>query len=397
VSAGDEVLLFGPGDDGEPTAQDWADLLGTIDYEIVTRIGARVPRVHREAGSRRRRSAARDRRGARVGRPSGTSSAGAGCAPTSRRPSPFFGLPAERTRTVRTEDGVALHVEEVGPPDADLTVVLVHGYVQEMAVWHYQRQALQAAGDVRVVLYDQRSHGRSSRGAAERSTIDQLGRDLGRVLDEVVPTGPVVLVGHSMGGMTVMALADGRPELFGDRVVGVALVCTSAGKLAQVTFGLPSLAMPVTRRVLPVLTRGMRRLPRPFERSRRAGSDLVFLFTRRGGFGSGDVSPAVVDFVATMGARTPVDVIAEFYDTFMTHDKLAALDVLRDVEVLVLAGDRDLMTPPDHSRDLAAALPGARLVVVEDAGHMVALEHPEQVSRELLRLLDDVRARRVAA
>ena len=46
VEAGDEVLLFGPGDDGEPTAQDWADALGTIDYEIVTRIGARVPRVY---------------------------------------------------------------------------------------------------------------------------------------------------------------------------------------------------------------------------------------------------------------------------------------------------------------------------------------------------------------
>ncbi len=288
-------------------------------------------------------------------------------------------------------------MEEVGPADADLTVVLVHGYVQEMAVWHYQRQALQAAGDVRVVLYDQRSHGRSTRGAAERSTIDQLGRDLGRVLDEVVPTGPVVLVGHSMGGMTVMALADARPELFGDRVVGVALVCTSAGKLAQVTFGLPTAALPVTRRVLPVLTRGMTARPRPFERTRRAGSDLVFLFTRRGGFGSGDVSPAVVDFVATMGARTPVDVIAEFYDTFMTHDKLAALDVLDGVEVLVVAGDRDLLTPPDHSRAFAAALPDARLVVVEDAGHMVALEHPEQVSDELLRLLDRVRARRAAA
>jgi pimeloyl-ACP methyl ester carboxylesterase len=310
---------------------------------------------------------------------------------------PFFGLPAERTRTVRTEDGVDLHVEEVGPADADLTVVLVHGYVQEMAVWHYQRQALAAAGDVRVVLYDQRSHGRSTRGAAERSTIDQLGRDLGRVLDEVVPTGPVVLVGHSMGGMTVMALADARPELFGDRVVGVALVCTSAGKIAQVTFGLPTAALPVTRRVLPVLTRGMRTRPRPFERGRRAGSDLVFLFTRRGGFGSGDVSPAVVDFVATMGARTPVDVIAEFYDTFMTHDKLAALGVLRDVEVLVVAGDRDLMTPPDHSRAMADALPDARLVVVADAGHMVALEHPEQVNDELLALLARARSRRAAA
>ena len=46
VRAGDEVLLFGPGDDGEPTAQDWAELLGTISYEIVTRIGSRVPRIH---------------------------------------------------------------------------------------------------------------------------------------------------------------------------------------------------------------------------------------------------------------------------------------------------------------------------------------------------------------
>jgi alanine racemase len=43
--AGDEVLLFGPGDNGEPTAQDWADALDTIGYEIVTRIGERVPRV----------------------------------------------------------------------------------------------------------------------------------------------------------------------------------------------------------------------------------------------------------------------------------------------------------------------------------------------------------------
>ena len=46
VAAGDEVVLFGPGDSGEPTADDWADALGTISYEVVTRIGPRVPRVH---------------------------------------------------------------------------------------------------------------------------------------------------------------------------------------------------------------------------------------------------------------------------------------------------------------------------------------------------------------
>ena len=46
VEAGDEVLLFGPGDAGEPTAQEWAEALGTINYEIVTRVGARVPRTY---------------------------------------------------------------------------------------------------------------------------------------------------------------------------------------------------------------------------------------------------------------------------------------------------------------------------------------------------------------
>jgi alanine racemase len=46
AEVGDEVVLFGPGDAGEPTAQDWADATGTISYEIVTRVGPRVPRVH---------------------------------------------------------------------------------------------------------------------------------------------------------------------------------------------------------------------------------------------------------------------------------------------------------------------------------------------------------------
>jgi pimeloyl-ACP methyl ester carboxylesterase len=293
---------------------------------------------------------------------------------------PFFALPADRTRRVVTEDGVPLHVEEVGPADAEPTVVLVHGYTQEMAVWHYQRKALAADNPGRVVLYDQRAHGRSGRGRPESANIDQLGRDLRVVLDAVAPQGPVVLVGHSMGGMTIMALADAHPELFGARVVGVALIGTSTGKLADLTFGLPRAVLPVTRRVLPWVTRGMRKKPQPFERGRRVGTDLAFLLTRFGGFGDRDVSPSLVQFVEQMAARTPVDVIAEFYDTFTTHDKLAALQVLRDVETLVLVGNKDLVTPVDHSRAMAEALgregDKARLVVVEDAGHMVALERP---------------------
>ena len=48
VVAGDEVLVFGPGDSGEPTAEDWARTLGTISYEVVSRVGPRVTRTYRE-------------------------------------------------------------------------------------------------------------------------------------------------------------------------------------------------------------------------------------------------------------------------------------------------------------------------------------------------------------
>jgi pimeloyl-ACP methyl ester carboxylesterase len=300
---------------------------------------------------------------------------------------PFFALPADRTTTVRADDGTALHVEEVGPPTAPLTVVFCHGYTQELAVWHYQRRELARDDGVRCVFWDQRSHGRSARGPAESATIDQLGRDLRAVLDAVVPDGPVVLVGHSMGGMTVMALADCSPELFGPRVTGVALVATSTGRLAEATFGLPTAVMPVTRRVLPWLTRGVRRRPAPFERGRRLGTDLAFLVARYEAFGDRNVSPAVVQFVEQMTARTRIDVIAEFYDTFTTHDKLAALDVLRDVAVLVLVGSKDRITPHDHSELIADVLPSAELVVVDGAGHMVQLEQPETTTRHLRALL----------
>ena len=118
-----------------------------------------------------------------------------------------------------------------GDREAPLTIVFAHGFTLSMDSFHFQRRDL---GDVaRLVFYDQRSHGRSGRSAPENATIDQLGLDLYAVLQAVAPAGPVVLVGHSMGGMTILALADQHPELFGDRVVGVALLATSTGDFAK--------------------------------------------------------------------------------------------------------------------------------------------------------------------
>ena len=316
-------------------------------------------------------------------------------APDPDKDEPFFRLPADRVRRVVADDGVPLHVEEVGPERADLTVVFCHGYTQQLAVWHYQRIALAEEGVGKLVFWAQRSHGKSGRSSPENATIDQLGRDLRAVVDACAPTGRVVLVGHSMGGMTIMALADQYPELIGTRVTGVALIGTSTGKLASVTFGLPAAMQHVTGRVLPYLTRGMRGRPQLFEGGRRLGTDLAFVATRRAAFGVDEVSPSLVEFVEKMTADTPVDVIAEFYDTFMAHDKLKAVQRLRDVETLVLVGSKDVITPVAHSRTLAAALPDAQRVVVEGAGHMVQLEKAAMVTLHLRALLR--RASRTAA
>jgi pimeloyl-ACP methyl ester carboxylesterase len=287
---------------------------------------------------------------------------------------------------VRTEDGVDLFVE-VDEPDGDgsgLTVVFVHGYALNLDCWHFQRQALR--GKHRLVFYDQRSHGRSMRSDDEHSNIDQLGRDLQRVLDRVAPRGPVVLVGHSMGGMTVMALAEQAPRLFGDRVVGVALLATSGGDLDQVTLGLPGLPGRLIHRVGPSALAALARVPAVVERGRKAGSEVAYMLTQRFAFG-GEVEPEVADFAEQMLAATPIGVIAAFFPGFAEHNRYAALAALQHVPVLVLSASEDKLTPAAHGAEIVQRLPSASAVDVEGAGHLVMLERADEVNAALERLL----------
>jgi len=308
------------------------------------------------------------------------------------------------------EDGTELYYEvddldpEAGPAlsprrrrlfgrktPAPVTVVFSHGYCLSQDSWHFQRAALR--GLVRTVHWDQRSHGRSGRGVAQQGpdgvpvSIDQLGRDLKAVLDAAAPEGPLVLVGHSMGGMTVMAMAALFPELVRERVVGVGFVGTSAGKLAEVTYGLPVAGVNAVRRVLPGVLRALGARAELVERGRRATADLFAGLIKKYSFSSKDVDPAVVRFAERMIESTPIDVVAEFYPAFAEHDKSEALVAFQEIPVLALAGDRDLVTPSSHTEAIARLLPDAELVIVPDGGHLVMLEHPELVTDRIADLL----------
>ena len=309
-----------------------------------------------------------------------------------------FGQLRGRPVTVLADDGVPLHAEISGPDDAPLTIVFCHGYTLSQDVWHYQRQDLEQ--DTRLVFWDQRGHGRSGRSDPEHVSIDQLGSDLGAVLAATVGSGgPVVLVGHSMGGMTIMALAAQQPELFGTTVAGVVLISTAAGQVDP-TAWLPGPLRPAARWVAPSLLRGTAKGRRAelVERVRQAAGDISFLSTRFIAFGDPDISPATVDFLERVIRATPVDVVADFFLALRDHDKHLALPVLGQVPTVILAGAEDRLIPARLAADLAAGIPGASLIIVPGAGHAIILERPDIVTEEISDLaaiaLDRARLRR---
>lgn len=296
---------------------------------------------------------------------------------------------------VQAADGTVLHVEVDEAPEAvdDLTIVFAHGYALSLDSWHYQRQALR--GRARLVFFDQRSHGRSTRAEFDTHHVDQLGTDLSDVIDAIAPEGPLMLVGHSMGGMTIMALADQRPELFRDRVYGVALIATTAGGIVEGELGMPAGLGRAVHQLAPPIAAALARRGGLVERLRWQDTDLGLMLTRTYSFGS-SASEQASRFVASMVSSTPIDVVAEFLPALQEHDKREALGVLEDVELLVVVGDSDRLTPKELSDEIVERVPGAEYVLIPDSGHMVTLEKPDEVNEALLDLLARVQ-RNIAA
>lgn len=286
---------------------------------------------------------------------------------------------------VVADDGTCLHAEvdePAGSRSGAPTVVLVHGWGLTRQSWHYQRAALRATH--RVVVYDQRSHGSSEWSAPDHSTIDQLAADLRTVLQQLVPTGTVALVGHSMGGMAVMALARLDPDLVRDRVVAVALVATSSGHLGRHARGLPASSL---SRLSPLLRASVDKAPWLVEAPRRLAADLSYDAVRRYGFGP-NPQEAHVAFADRMLADAPVGVYTAFWPLFVNLDLSDVLPAFTDLPTLVVAGARDVMTPVALSRRLAEVIRTAELVVLPDSGHLLMLERHEELTALLAALLD---------
>jgi pimeloyl-ACP methyl ester carboxylesterase len=284
----------------------------------------------------------------------------------------------------RTSDGLRLAVSVYGPDDAALTIFLAHCWTLNQHDWHYQvRDLLQEFGHrVRVVTWDHRGHGESDPAATRADCrVELLARDMGELVDVLAPTGKLLLAGHSIGGMTMMALAEQRPDIV-ERAVAAVFVSTSAGDIDKVTLGLPEMGTRLRAQIPRILAFRSRTLSR---RARRRAPIIERMVVRRFVFGR---PMRLVDAALTVEGliSSSADTVVGFYEDFITHDRIDAVKAYDDIPVRVLVGSRDVLTPPSHARKLAEHIHGAELVVAPDAGHMLPLERDALVSGTLIRL-----------
>lgn len=259
---------------------------------------------------------------------------------------------------VERPDGAVLEGAVVG---SGPTVVLSHCWTGSRATWEPVAARLVAAGR-QVVLYDQRGHGASTLGP-DTPTVEVLGEDLAAVL-EAVDAREAVLAGHSMGGMAIQALAISRPDVMAERVSALVLAGTAG-------FGVAGGPLSAASR----FATGDPRIERLM--AGRMGPALIRAAVGR--------HPRQAHLVATRDAylSLPTDVRRQFLIALQEMDHRAGLASVA-VPATVVVGSRDMLTPPRLSRGLAAAIPGARLVELPGAGHMLPYEEPDRLAEIIL-------------
>jgi pimeloyl-ACP methyl ester carboxylesterase len=310
-----------------------------------------------------------------------------------RRPDPEAGEPIGTlpggSQWVDAFDGTSIYVRSYGPDDAPLTLVMAHGAIETQVIWHYQIRDLLADGRYRLIAYDARGHGSSgpARGPDGDTPFTEYAmcRDLVSVVRDAT-SGPVVLVGHSMGGMTVQALwQHGEIKHIADRVRGVVFTNTTYTADLRGWRGKGSVGERAFERLEDVI----QRIPRPHRlvESVRPGLSDLTLLIGRAVYGK-DPSLHHIATSVRMYQQAGSETIAAFVD--LAHfDAHSALPLI-DVPTLVITGTRDLVTPPWLSEEIAARIPNSELVVLEDCGHTSPFERHEEVSAHLRKFADRV-------
>lgn len=266
-----------------------------------------------------------------------------------------------RTLRVPVSYGANLFVEEIAPArpiaDGTPTLVLSHGWCLDRTSWHKVVAGVQRDRPIRVVIYDQRGHGRSSMGQMTEPSVRILGDDLFEVIQATAPRSPLVVAGHSMGGMSIMAYAGMHYEHFTGRVKGTVLASTAASIEGRTP-------VPLERVIMALASRAPGIQPRVFIPRMVEGR---LIFGQRAN--REDVRHAVDQI-----KHTKMPTIGRFFYAIAGHDEMDALGHFVDVPTHIVAGNHDRLIPVPHAEALRDRIPGADLNVLDGVGHMTTYE-----------------------
>ncbi|MQY18183.1 alpha/beta fold hydrolase [Nocardia macrotermitis] len=280
---------------------------------------------------------------------------------------------------VTAPDGTALRVHAYGPDSGDV-IVLVHGWTCCIEYWNPQINAF--ADEYRVIAYDLRGHGGSELGRSPLTT-DLLAEDLSTVLSAVLRPGQrAVLVGHSLGGMTIQAWAGRYPEQVGARAAAVVLTNTAAGDLIAETSVVPPLRGLPLPLLLPV---GKFLLSAPLAFPPIAPVRWIFRRQVMSLASTGDVAEFALSIVRSCPVR-----VRSLFGALLADLALGRAATALTVPTTVIAGSADDLTPLVHAERIAGMLAETgsldRLEVLP-TGHLGNVEAFEAFNAELGRVV----------
>ncbi|MHA2789439.1 alpha/beta fold hydrolase [Corynebacterium sp. S7] len=275
-------------------------------------------------------------------------------------------------------NGVGVHYYEVGPANAPVTVVYVHGFTLAAEAYFQQVDALREA-NVRQVLLDLRGHGQTGAVRPEQCSVDLAADDVWAVMEDRKVTGPVIVVGHSLGGLVGLSLIRRYAQRF--ELAGLIMINSSVEELSDQ--GIPQiLATPAAEAVYNAVEASAAEADRFREEVTKilAPGLAVAVFQR-------DTDMGLVDFHAAMIHETPLETFVGFFDDLQEHEEISAGPYLRGVPGYILVGAKDEVTPLEQADRLNEIWPEAYLQVIPNAGHMLPIETPEVVTAAIQRLI----------
>ena len=250
-----------------------------------------------------------------------------------------------------TVNGIKINYVDEGK---GVPIAFVHGFPLSRKAWQKQLDGLR--GSYRVIAPDLRGLGEND-AVTGTTTMTQFADDIHALLQQV-KTGPVVLVGHSMGGYVALAFARKYPEM----LRGLVLVCTKAGgDSAEAAAGRRATA----------------------DKVKANGSGVVVdAMTPKMLAASNQDKNLLEQVRAIMAPSKPESVMASLLGMAERADSTPTLGQIK-VPTLVVTGADDIVIPPAESEKLAAGIAGAKLVTIANSGHLVAYEKPAEFNKAL--------------